>query len=107
IDNNGQALGLRPEVNIPLTKQIASVNAPVNEHSRYSYVTDVVRQTTEQAEDGKSTRAGVEYFGNSSSEADAEIIALAIHSFDDLNIKNFKIELCHGGFFKAIADKLK
>src|SRR5699024_5741569 len=79
IDNNGQILVLRPDVTIPLTKQIASVNTHLNEHLRYFYVTDVFRQTTEQAEDGKSTQAGVEYFGNSSSEADAEIIALAIH----------------------------
>ena len=107
IDNNGQVLVLRPDVTIPLTKQIASVNTHLNEHLRYFYVTDVFRQTTEQAEDGKSTQAGVEYFGNSSSEADAEIIALAIHSFDDLNIKNFKIELGHAGFFQAIADELK
>src|SRR5699024_2397857 len=107
INNNGQKLVLHPDVIITITKQIASVNKHLNEHLRYVYVTDVFRQTTEQAEDSKSTHAGVEYFGNSSSEADAEIIALAIHSFDDLNIKNFKIELGHAGFFQAIADELK
>ncbi len=107
IDNNGQVLVLRPDVTIPITKQIASVNTHLNDDLRYFYVADVFRQNSEQAEDGKSTQAGVEYFGNSSSEADAEIIALAIHSFEDLNIENFKIELGHAGFFQAIADELK
>src|SRR5699024_3727461 len=106
-DNNGQVLVLRPDVTISLTKQLASVNTHLNEHLRYFYVTDGFRQTKEQAVDGKSTQACVEYFGNSSSEADAEIIALAIDSFDDLNIKHFKIELGHAGFFQAIADELK
>src|SRR5690625_7405605 len=91
IDNNGQVLVLRPDVTIPLTKQIASINTHLNEDLRYFYVTDVFRQTTEQAEDGKSTQAGVEYFGNSSSEADAEIIALAIHSFDDLRSEERRV----------------
>ncbi|HLR60537.1 MAG TPA: ATP phosphoribosyltransferase regulatory subunit [Pseudogracilibacillus sp.] len=107
IDNNGQVLVLRPDVTIPITKQLASINTHLNNDLRYFYVADVFRQNDEQAEDGKSTQAGVEYFGNSSSEADAEIIALAIHSFEDLSIKNFKIELGHAGFFQAIADELK
>ena len=107
IDNNGQVLVLRPDVTIPITKQIASVSTHLNDHLRYFYVADVFRQNNEQAEDGKSTQAGVEYFGNFSSEADAEIIALAIHNFKDLNINNFKIELGHAGFFKAVADELK
>lgn len=107
IDNNGQVLVLRPDVTIPITKQIASVSTHLNDDLRYFYVADVFRQNNEQAEDGKSTQAGVEYFGNFSSEADAEIIALAIHNFKDLNIQNFKIELGHAGFFKAVADELK
>lgn len=107
IDNNGQVLVLRPDVTIPITKQIASVNTHLNDDLRYFYVADIFRQNNEQAEDGKSTQAGVEYFGNASSEADSEIIALAIHSFKDLHIENFKIELGHAGFFQAIVDDLK
>ena len=106
IDNKGQVLVLRPDVTIPITKQIASVNTHLNDDLRYFYVSDIFRQNNEQAQDGKSTQAGVEYFGNSSSEADAEIITLAIQSFKDLNIENFKIELGHAGFFQAIADEL-
>ncbi len=107
IDNNGQVLVLRPDVTIPITKEIAAVNTHLKDDLRFFYVADIFRQNNEQAEDGKSTQAGVEYFGNASSEADAEIIALAIHSFNDLNINNFKIELGHAGFFQALADELK
>ena len=106
IDNNGQVLVLRPDVTIPITQQIASNNTKLTNDLRYFYAADVFRQDSE-VEDRTSRQAGVEYFGNSSSEADAEIIALAIHSFNDLNITNFNIELGHAGFFKAIIDELK
>src|SRR5699024_7615076 len=53
------------------------------------------------------TQAGVEYFGNPSVEADGEIIALAAHILQDLQVKNFTIELGHAGFFKQIIEDLK
>src|SRR5699024_10889833 len=39
-------------------------------------------------------------------EADAEIIALAIHLLRDLQVNRFTIELVHASFFKQLSDKM-
>lgn len=106
IDNNGEVLVLRPDITIPLTQKIAETNKKLNNHLRYFYILDVFRQAQEATDSKEYTQAGVEYFGNNRPEADAEIIALAIHLFKDLNIDNFKIELGHAGFFKEITKAL-
>lgn len=106
IDNNGHVLVLRPDITIPLTKSIAETNDTLTTDLRYFYVLDVYRQVTKSTDSRESTQAGVEYFGNASSEADAELISLAINTLKDLTIENFKIELGHAGFFKQITEEL-
>lgn len=106
IDNSGQVIVLRPDITIPLTQKIAETNKTLQSDLRYFYVLDVFRQATESADSRERTQAGVEYFGNDSPEADAEIIALAIHMLNDLTVENFKIELGHAGFFKQITKEL-
>src|SRR5699024_1564847 len=74
IDNTGQVLVLRPDITIPLTKELANNSTILQEDLRYFYVLDVYRQITDTHEYRQHTQAGVEYFGNPSAEADAEII---------------------------------
>jgi len=100
IDNTGKVLVLRPDITIPITKLIANSNQQLHEDLRYFYIQNVFRQTSEHKEYREKTQAGVEYFGNSTPEADAEIIALAIHLMKDLQIGTFKIELGHAAFFE-------
>src|SRR5690625_2436780 len=106
IDNTGQVLVLRPDITIPITQQIAVNNKELQEDLRYFYVSDVFRQTPESKKYRESTQAGVEYFGNPQPEADAEIIALAIHLLKDIHVENFKIELGHAGFFKQLVNEM-
>ncbi|RDW21163.1 ATP phosphoribosyltransferase regulatory subunit [Oceanobacillus chungangensis] len=97
IDSSGQVLVLRPDVTIPL----ARMNRATTDQ-RLFYILDVFRQSIEQNEQKESTQAGVEFFGDNSPEADAEVIVLAIHTLKDLGFTNFKIELGHAGFFKEL-----
>lgn len=106
IDNTGQVLVLRPDVTIPLTKQIAAKHPTLHENLRYFYVLDVYRQTNGTKDYEQFTQAGVEFFGNKSYEADGEIIALAAHVLRDLNVGNFTIELGHAGFFKQVISEI-
>lgn len=107
IDNTGQVLVLRPDITIPLTKELANNSTILQEDLRYFYVLDVYRQITDTHEYRQHTQAGVEYFGNPSAEADAEIIALAAHILQDLKVGNFTIELGHAGFFKQIMENIE
>ena len=107
IDNTGKVLVLRPDITIPLTQKIAMHYEDTNEPLRYFYVLDVFRQAVDSKDFLESTQAGVEYFGNDAPEADAEIIALAIHVLKDFQLANFKIELGHAGFFKQLVAQLE
>src|SRR5690625_15937 len=107
IDNTGKVLVLRPDITIPITQQIALNNNELHEDLRYFYVLNVFRQTQETKDFRESTQAGVEYFGNPSPEADAEIIALAIQLLEDSQVSNYKIELGHAGFFKQLVTDMK
>lgn len=106
IDNTGQVLVLRPDITIPITQTIANHNEKINGELRYSYALDVYRQCAETKAYRESTQAGVEYFGNTTPEADAEIIALAIHLLQDIRAESITIELGHARFFKQLAAEL-
>lgn len=107
IDNTGKALVLRPDITIPLTQQIASHNTSITEDLRYFYVLDVFRQKQGTEAQRYNTQAGIEYFGNPSPEADAEVIFLAIDTLKQMRFKNLKMELGHAGFFARLIDAMQ
>jgi len=107
IDNTGEVLVLRPDVTIPLTKQLAQKQPKLHKDLRYFYILDVYRQKNSTKDYEQFMQAGVEYFGNGSYEADGEIIALAAHVLKELNVGNFTIELGHAGFFKQLISEIR
>lgn len=106
IDRNGDVLVLRPDVTIPITRKLAEDFSELPNEIRYFYVQDVFRHVDEFREGIESTQAGVEYFCESSPEADGEVIALAVDTLKDLQFQNIKIELGHAGFFKQLIEEL-
>ena len=106
IDRTGQVLVLRPDVTIPITRQLAEEYTELPNELRYFYVQDVFRQQDDRAEAIESTQAGVEYYCESSPEADAEVIALACHTLRDLGFTDIKIEIGHAGFFKQLVEEI-
>lgn len=106
IDQSGEVLVLRPDVTIPIMKKIVDDTTGNHVESRYFYSLNVFRHSFGSGYDKERTQAGVEHFGDDSIEADAEMIALAIHSLRDLSFEDFKIELGHAGFFKELIDEL-
>lgn len=107
IDPSGEVLVLRPDATIPIMKQVAEKRYRESMALRYFYTLKVFRHSFGQGQQKERTQIGVELLGNDSIEADAELIALAIHSLRDLKIKNFKIELGHSLFLKALLEQLQ
>src|SRR5699024_11696665 len=99
-------LVLRPDVTIPLTERLARRAKTIKSDLRYFYVHDVYRQSETDVRDRETLQAGVEYFGNVSLEADAEVIALAADIFKCNDINQFTIEIGHAGFFKQFVQQL-
>lgn len=106
IDHLNQVLVMRPDVTLPVTRQLAKEYSSLPHELRYYYIEDVYRKPVEHLDKIETTQAGVEYFCESSPEADAEVIALAIHMLKDLGFQSVKIELGHAGFFNEIIQAL-
>ncbi|MBE1554233.1 ATP phosphoribosyltransferase regulatory subunit [Sporosarcina limicola] len=106
IDSTGEVLVLRPDVTIPVTQQLAQRTGKLSSELRYYYVQEVFRQPFERSEKIASTQAGIEYFCESSPEADAEVIALACHTMKDLGFNDIKIEIGHAAFFNELVQDL-
>lgn len=107
IDPSGEVLVLRPDVTIPIMKQVAEKRYRESTALRYFYTLKVFRHSFGQGQQKERTQIGVELLGNDSIEADAELITLAIHSLRDLKIEDFKIELGHALFLKALLEQLQ
>ena len=99
IDRTGDVSVLRPDITVPITKQLADNYPKLPNDLRYYYVQDVFRQSLLEEGSIESTQAGVEYFCETSADADAEVIALACHTLKDLGFSDIKIEMGHAGFF--------
>lgn len=103
IDSSGDVLVLRPDVTIPITRKMAAEEEIPH---RLFYVEEIFRQIGGDSQNKEFTQAGVECFGENSSDNDAEMIALAVHILQDLQFKRFKIEIGHAGFFKDLINEL-
>jgi len=107
IDRSGEVLVLRPDITIPIMKKVSEQRTHEPKNVRYYYTLNVFRHSFGNGLNQERTQSGVELLGNDSLEADAELIALAVHSLRDLSLKQFKIELGHAKFLKQLMDELQ
>lgn len=106
INPSGKILVLRPDVTIPITRMfISSKQVPVPKQ-RLFYISEVFRHSTDQQVKNEQTQAGIENFGPSTVELDAEVIALAVHTLRDLGFESFKLEIGQAGFFRELLEQL-
>lgn len=97
IDHSGEILALRPDATIPIARIVANYYKENKRNYKLWYKTQVFKMSSEKKRE--VTQTGVEYFGNISTESDAEIIVMAINSLKELKM-NFKIELGNAGYLK-------
>jgi len=107
IDHTGNVLALRSDATIPITEQLMREHQNPMIEKRYFYVLDVFRYPVSSAKPKENTQAGIECFGASGIETDAEIIALAMHILIDLNRPSYTLEISHAGFFERCISVLE
>src|SRR5690625_2603193 len=76
IDRTGDVLVLRPDATIPITRKIAQDMTRISGEGGYFYLQDLFRHPFNHNDHIENKQAGFEYFGKTSPEADAEVIAL-------------------------------
>ncbi|WNR44814.1 ATP phosphoribosyltransferase regulatory subunit [Paenibacillus roseipurpureus] len=103
LDRKGKTLVLRSELTAPIARVASSLLKEQEFPLRLSYHSNVFRSIEEEAgRDSEFYQTGVELIGDASSEADAEVVALAIASLQAAGVETFKIALGHVGFLNGL-----
>lgn len=105
-DKEGNTLVLRPD----FTPSIARCNAKyfMDEDipARFSYTGNTFANTSDlQGKLKELTQTGVEYIGDGSVEADAELITLAVRTLLASGLKEFQISIGEIDFFKGLCEE--
>lgn len=107
VDHDGQLLVLRPDATKPITKLSANSFPNPNTHLKFCYATEIFRENVSQTFHRRNfLQAGVEYLGNASCDADAEIIALGVDILRSMGLEKIHIDLGHSGFLNAFIESL-
>ena len=103
LNQRGTTIVLRSEMTSPIARVVSSLLKETPFPLRLSYHANVFRAFEEEAgRDAEFFQTGVELVGDPSSEADAEVIALAIASLQAAGVPSFKIAVGHVGFLNGL-----
>jgi ATP phosphoribosyltransferase regulatory subunit len=103
LDRKGTTLVLRSDMTAPIARVVSSLLKDRPFPLRLAYHSNVFRAIEEEAgREAEFFQTGVELVGDASSEADAEVVALAIACLQAAGVKKFKIALGHVGFLNGL-----
>ncbi len=107
IDRDGSTLVLRPDFTPQIARAASKYFHDENIPLRFSYIGNTfINHSDLQGRLKEATQIGAEYIGENSVDADAELIALAVHTLKASGLEDFQIDIGHVGFFKALAEDL-
>lgn len=107
-DQQGRILVLRPDITVPVARISASKYREMPYPMRFSYIGNVFRYNDYGGgKQNEFTQAGVEVLGVSTSEADAEVIAIAINALITAGLEDFKLDIGQVEFFNGLMDETK
>ncbi len=103
LDPKGKTLVLRSDMTAPIARVAGSLLKEEPLPLRLAYHANVFRAPEEEAgRDAEFFQTGVELIGDSSTDADAEVIALAIACLESGGMRSFKMALGHMGFIEGL-----
>ncbi|NTW71038.1 MAG: ATP phosphoribosyltransferase regulatory subunit [Eubacteriaceae bacterium] len=107
IDKNGKVLVLRPDATIPICRMSANNFKNPKEILKFSYITTIFRENNSKTNYRKDfIQGGIEYFGNSGPDCDAEIIAVAVTMLENLGLDKIHIDIGQVTFLESLFDGL-
>lgn len=108
MDNKGRLMVMTPDCTIPIARLTATRLKNMAMPLRLYYSRNVYRMANDLR--GKSSeiyQSGVELIGCQSLRSDLEMIELAATSLNEISDGQFRLEICHIGYFKALIDSLE
>lgn len=108
IDRSGRILVLRPDCTLPIARVTATRLKHEQLPRRLYYNETIFRSTTANAgHRGEVDQCGIELIGASGQRSDAEVVAISLEALKNCGLENYRLELGHAAFFKALADELE
>ncbi|WP_017756390.1 ATP phosphoribosyltransferase regulatory subunit [Calidifontibacillus oryziterrae] len=103
LDQQGHTLVLRPDMTAPIARVAASRLKEEGYPLRLAYDANVFRaQQREGGRPAEFEQVGIELIGDSTSSADAEVIALMIAALKNAGLEDFSVAIGHVGFVNAL-----
>jgi ATP phosphoribosyltransferase regulatory subunit len=107
LNNRGTTLVLRSDMTAPIARVVSSLLKEQPFPLRLSYHANVFRAIEEESgREAEFFQTGVEFVGDGSPEADAEVVALAIASLKAAGVHKFKIAMGHVGFLNGLFEEM-
>lgn len=107
IDADGKILVLRPDATIPIARMAALSSEPLQQYKKYMYFTNIFRSEDFRAGGKREfTQAGVEYLGNPSAEADAEVVAAAVDALLAVGFRQIRLDLGNARYFNGLLEEI-
>lgn len=106
-DSKGRLMAMRADNTMPIARVVATRLRNMQLPIRLFYSQKVF--SVSRSMSGKSDevmQSGIELIGQNGKRADLEVIVTAVEALRQCGVEDFKLELGHAGFFKAIARRL-
>ena len=105
-DKEGNTLVLRPDFTPSIARCAAKYFCDELIPLRFCYVGNTFTNTSNlQGKLKESTQRGAELIGDSSVEADAEMISLVVKSLQDIGLQRFQISIGEVEYFKGLCEE--
>lgn len=104
-DTEGNTVVLRPDFTPSIARCAAKYFDPENEPVKLCYMGNTFANASKyQGRLKETTQCGVEFIGDGTAEADAQMLAMVVDSLKAIGMNQFQISVGHAGFFDALLD---
>lgn len=104
-DREGNTLVLRPDITPSIARCVAKYFGEEEMPIRLCYMGNTfINNSSYQGRLKESTQLGAELVGDSSVDADAEMLSMVVSSLKTAGLKEFQISVGHADFFRGLMD---
>ena len=104
-DTEGNTVVLRPDFTPSIARCVAKYFEPEEEPVKLCYMGNTFTNASNyQGRLKETTQCGVEYVGDGSAKADAQMLSMVVDCVKAIGISDFQISVGHAGFFDALLD---
>lgn len=105
-DREGNTLALRPDMTPPVARCAAKYYMEETFPLRFAYLANIfINHSSYQGRLKESTVQGAELIGDDSSDADAELIALAVNALLAAGLGDFQVDVGQVEFFNGLVEE--